>query len=151
MKLDQALARIGVTIVKAEQKPAQAVLLLRIDQKKQALWNETLTEFLLASEERNGNGQKKVAWTADVSKYFYAVPDAGVVRFLWRVILGGNPRAAAEALGRAAMRAVAAGVEVTSQPLVGRKEFVHDPASGKIAGAYSTNKGAAILAQQVSR
>ena len=84
-----------------------------------------------------------------MSKYFYPVIESGVVRFLWRVILGGNPRAAAEAMGRAAQRAVAAGVEVKSQPLVGRKEYVHDPASGKIAGAYSTNQGARVLAGAV--
>lgn len=138
MQLDQALKRIGVTITKADQKPGQIVLLLRVDPKKAALWNDALSEFLLASV----TGQ--VAWTTDVSKYFYPVKDAGVVRYLWRVILGGNPKAAAEALGRAAQRAVAAGVEVTSQPLVGRRETI-----GATGGAYGMNEAQTVLANNL--
>jgi hypothetical protein len=149
MTFDQALKRIGVTLVKTTHKPNQIILMLRVDPKKASLWNDTLTEFLLASDERGQQGKLKVGWSTDVSKYFYPVREAGVVRYLWRVVLGGNPRAAAEALGRASQRAVAAGVEVKSQPLVGRKEYEHNPAEGKIAGAYGTNDGARVLANAV--
>jgi hypothetical protein len=140
MTFDQALKRIGVTIVKTENGQNKVILLLRVNPKQADLWNDTLTEYLLASADR------RVNWTTDVSKYFYPVPDQGVVKYLWRVILSGNPRAAAEAMGRAAQRAIAAGVEVTSQPLVGRREYEFDPARGKIAGAHGVDSAATILA-----
>jgi hypothetical protein len=136
MQLEHALKRIGATIMKVDQKPGQVVVLLRVDPKQSSLWQDALNEFLLAAADQ------RVAWTTDVSKYFYVDKNAGVVRYLWRVILGVDPRSAAEALGRAAQRAVAVGVEVTSQPLVGRKEMI-----GKTGGAYGMNEAQTVLAQ----
>lgn len=138
MQLDHALKRIGVTIMKADQKPNQVVVLLRVDPKSASLWQDAISEFLLAAAD------PRVTWTTDVSKYFYVDKNAGVVRYLWRVILGANPRSAAEALGRAAQRAVAVGVEVTSQPLVGRRETI-----GKTGGAYAINSEGVSQAHSV--
>lgn len=132
MRLDMALKRVGVTIVKSEKRPdGGIVLMLRVDRKMSGLWNDTLTEFLLASA-----GEK--IWRTDVSKFFYPVSDEGVVKFLWRVVLLGDVAAAGAALGRAGVRAVQQGVEVTSMPLVGRKNYPFDPANGKIAGAHDS-------------
>lgn len=139
MQLEHALKRIGVTIKKVDQKPGQIVVLLRVEPKQASLWQDALTEFLLASVDQ------RVTWTTDVSKYFYVDKSAGIVRYLWRVILGQDPKSAAEALGRAAQRAVAVGVEVTSQPLVGRRESI-----GKTGGAYGMNEAQNVLAANLA-
>jgi hypothetical protein len=144
--LEQVLGRIGVTLVKTEPGANRLIAYFRVDPKKQDLWNETVSEFLLASIEPPA---KSAGWSVDVSKWFY--PTNGAVRFLWRIVLIGNPQAAGEALGRAASRAVSSGVEVTSQPLVGRKTFEYDPARGKIGGAHSMDTAAGLLERGLSR
>jgi|GEM_PF-4248729 len=144
MKLDQALLKVGATIVKVEQGETRVVLLMRIDQAKARYWTETVTEFLLAASE------KPQGWSADASKYFFAVPASGVVKFLWRVILLGDVRAAAEALGRASQRVVQGTVEVMSQPLVGRKEYEFDPARGKFKGPQPLDSAGSLIGQSGS-
>lgn len=147
MTLDELLKRIGVSIVKVEKQEelGQVTLYLRVNPKLAVYWTETMTEFLLASLD------KRVTWAADVSKRFYPVEEAQAVLYLWRVILSRDPRAAAEALGRAAQRALAGSVEVTSQPLVGRKNYVVDVANGKTAGAHVPKEAAGILASGMGR
>lgn len=141
MTLNNILARVGVTIAKTERPAAnRVVVLLRVG--KQNYWNETLNEFLLASTD------PRVSWTTDVSKWFYAAD--GGVRFLWRVVLNGDPQGAGEALGRAAMRATQGTVEVTSQPLVGRRNYTLDVANGKMMGAHTPGTAAQALAAAVS-
>lgn len=147
MKLEHVLKRIGVTVVSTEKRQNGSVqLLLRLAKTTQTLnpatlWAVTINEFLLAGAEKQANGQLKVSWRADVSKYFYPKADAGVVVFLWRVILMDDVPGAGEALGQAAIRALAQTVTVKSMPLVGRATYEHDPKRGKIKGAYATGEG----------
>jgi len=145
MKLEAVLNRIGASIVKVEKGDKKITLFLRVDAKRAGLWADTVQEFLLASADQ------RVTWSTDVSKFFYPVKDTGVVRFLWRIILNTDPKSAAEALGRAAQRAVQQGVEVVSQPLVGRKTFEFDPSRGKIAGAHDLTQAQNLIAQGMAR
>lgn len=138
MTLDKLLLRAGIEVAKTETHPGRAVLLLRMA--KQNFWNEVLREFLLASA--------KKPWTVDISKWFY-IQDSDV-RFLWRVVLSGDPRQGAEALGQAAMRAVQTSVEVVSQPLVGRRDYPFDPANGKMMGAHDARTAGAALATAIA-
>ena len=139
MRLDQALKKVGATVAKNEKRPdGGLVIFLRVDPKMSGEWNDCLTEFLLASAREN-------TWRVDVSKYFFADPQAATVKYLWRVILMGDINQASGALARAAIRSIQQQVEVMSQPLVGRKNYVHDPANGKTAGVYPVGSGEQVL------
>lgn len=137
MKLEKALKQIGATIVKVEKSETRVVLFLRIDQSRAGLWTQTVNDFLLSSSRVN-------AWNTDVSKYFFV--DGGVVKFLWRVVLGGDPYLAAAALSAATQEigSVTSG-EVTAQPLVGRKTYPFDPSSGLIKGAQDSKAATQII------
>jgi hypothetical protein len=141
MRLDAALKRVGVTIRSTEKKPdGGVVLLLRVDPSKASLWADTVNEFLLASANEE-------AWRTDVSKRFF--PAQGVVKFFWRVVLSGDVSLAGQALGLAATRAVQQGVEVTSMPLIGRKEYPFDPSRGKLKGAHDAATAQSAVAVAV--
>jgi len=137
--LNKLLQRAGISIAKTETAPGRVIVLLRVA--KDSFWNETMSEFLLASV-----GQP---WSTDVSKWFY-VDQTNNIRFLWRVVLQNDVKAASEALGAAAVRAVQSSVEVVSQPLVGRKDYPFDPASGKMMGAHDAGTASKALAVATS-
>ncbi len=141
MRLDQAMNRIGAEIVKEEKTEEGITLFVRAPQDavNGPRWTETIKEFLIAAEQNKGQ-----SWSADVSKTFFAKD--GAVRFLWRFILGGSVASAAGALGRAAIRALASGVEVKSMPLVGRREYEFDVSRGKMMGGHPMGEAAGILA-----
>lgn len=145
MRLDQALARIGATIVKQDATPdGGIVLLIRApqDEVNAPRWIDAIKEFLVAAEQNAGQ-----SWSADVSKTYFS--KSGTIRYLWRLVLQGTTASAAGALGRAAIRALAEGVEVVSVPLVGRKTYEFDPANGKIKGAHDSRVAASALAAAV--
>jgi len=145
MRLDQALARIGAEIVKQETTPdGGTVLLIRApkDQVNASRWIDTVKEFLVAAEQNNGQ-----SWSSDVSKTYFSKD--GTIRYLWRFVLGGAVPSAAGALGRAALRALSQGVEVTSAPLIGRKEYPFDPANGKLKGAHDSRVAASAMATAI--
>ena len=89
MRLDEALAKIGVVVVKQEARGDQVVLHLRVPPGSAVAWKEAAEAFLLDTGD----------WTSDVSKHLY--PSRGVVKYLWRVVIGGNLAVGAQALGRA--------------------------------------------------
>jgi hypothetical protein len=141
MRLDHALGKAGVSVVKYDKRPdGSMILLLRVSQK--AAWSSVLMEFL---------STKQTSWSADVSKTYYYDEGTGSIRFLWRVILSGKISQAAEALGNACIRALAASVEITSMPLVGRKNYVIDVAKGKLAGAHELSTAASLISQATGR
>lgn len=138
MRLDHALKRVGAEPVKFETRPdGSRVLLLRVSQ---GPWPAVLAEFL---------SLRNSAWSADVSKVYYYDENSGGVRFLWRLIFTGKVGQAAEAFGAACIRAIAGTVEVTSMPLVGRKQYTLDVAAGKLAGAHEQKTATAILSQAI--
>lgn len=140
MRVEQALAKIGVSIADASDDDGTMTLMLRIqgDPTTQRRWRKTLERFLLAEEK--GRAQ----WQADVSKHFFA--KAGAVRFLWRLVFTGNVKTASRVLRDCALESLKDGVEVTSLPLVGRVNYEFDPTKGKFKGAHDIGVGAKALA-----
>lgn len=137
MRLDQALNRCNAEIVTQKQDGAgSATIMLRV--KDASLWADIVKEFLLTQD---ALVDKK--WSADVSRVYFVDPSSRSVRFLWRIVLKGAPKDAAEVLGQAVIRVLSQGVEVTSQPLVGRL----DPAPGSTKGAHSVGVAPGIVAQ----
>lgn len=137
MRLDQALIRCNVEIVTQKQDSADsATLMLRV--KDPAVWAEVIREFLIT---QNTLSDKK--WSTDVSRVYFLDPQSRSVRYLWRLVLKGAPKDAAEVLGQTAIRVLSQGVEVTSQPLVGRV----DPSPGSTKGAHSIGVAPGLVAQ----
>jgi len=135
VKLGAALGRIGASIVKeVKAGDDRSTLLLRVAEDKGDLWVETFTELMLQAA-----GRKDV-WTADVSKYFFT--QNGTVRYFWRIIVGGKTQEAYELLGRIALEvSMRHTKEISSFPLVGRAEYVRDPARGLFKGAHNRSEG----------
>lgn len=132
MKLDQALKRAGVHIVRQQGGGDRATLILRVDSASFGLWARILEEFLLAAK----RPISVEPWKTEVTRVYF-VDDTDTVRYLWRIVLEGELAPAAEALNMAVVRATAQSVEVVSSPLYGRVE--PDPASFK--GAYTLGSG----------
>lgn len=149
MKIDQILKKIDVTLVRVEksQDGRTLTLYLRINRSERTFqrWRAVVEEVLLAADH---NVAEKLGWKIDVSQYYYVSPEK-VVRYLWRVILTGNVRAGAEALGQAILRVLSQGADVTSMPLVGRKQYAFDPAAGKMKGAHDPRDVASIVSQGI--
>lgn len=149
MKVDQILKKIGVTLVRVEKNKNRETLILylRINRSERTFqqWRAVVEEVLLAADE---NVAKKLGWKIDVSQYYYVSPEKAV-RYLWRAILTGNVRAGAEALGQAVLRVVSQGTDVTSMPLVGRKQYAFDPAAGRMKGAHDPRDATAIVSQGI--
>jgi hypothetical protein len=141
MRLDHALNRIGVEIVRQHSPDKKsATLMLRVPTKAVNVWANVLQEFLLAAEEQP---EAALRWTVDVSRVYFLDKESKVLRYLWRVVLGGNVAGAAEILGLAVIRTLSDTVEVTSQPLVGR---VHT-APGSTKGAHDAGVAAGVIAK----
>lgn len=141
MRLDHALNRIGVEIVRQHSTDKKsATLMLRVPQKSAQIWTTVVQEFLLASEEQP---EAALRWTTDVSRVYFLDKESKVLRYLWRVVLGGNVAGAAEILGLAVIRTLSDGIEVTSQPLVGRAR--QEPGSTK--GGHSIGAASNVLAK----
>lgn len=142
MRLDHALTKIGVQIVRHHSPgPQSSTLMLRVPKGALPLWSRIVEDFLTAAE-TIPSGQ--VAWTADVSRVYFLDKETKLVRYLWRVVLSGNCAGGAETLGMLAIRALSSTVELTSQPLVGRVEY-----SGT-KGAHSMAEAARVVAQSFS-
>lgn len=139
MKLNHALNKIGVEIVKQHAPDAtSATLMLRVPQKSMGLWAQAVEEFLLGSLQQPSGA---LAWTTDVSRAYFVDKGTQSVRYLWRIVLNGNVQGAAESLGMAAIRTLSSSIEVTSQPLVGRMSYEGTK------GAHSMGAAQALVAQ----
>lgn len=137
MRLDQALNRCSAEIVTQKQDgPGSATIMLRV--KDASLWADIVKEFLITQD---ALADKR--WSSDVSRVYFLDPDSKSVRYLWRIVLKGAPKDAAEVLGQTVVRVLSQGVEVTSQPLVGRL----DPVPGSTKGAHSVGVGPGLVAQ----
>lgn len=140
MRLDQAFNRCNVEVVTQKvDTTGAATLMLRVNDP--STWADVVKEFLLAQD---ALVEKK--WSADVSRVYFVDQTSHNVRYLWRVILRGAAKDAAEALGQAIIRVLSQGVEVTSQPLVGRLET----APGSTKGAHSVGVAPGIVAAHFS-
>lgn len=136
MKLGAALGRVGATIVKEVKADddSRSTLLLRVAENKGDQWVEAFTELMLQS------AAKKGVWTIDVSKYFFT--QGGTVRYFWRIIINGKLQEAYELFGRIALEvSMRHTKEISSFPLVGRAEYVRDPARGLLKGAHVRSEG----------
>lgn len=150
MKLDQALVKIGVEVVRAEKNGEDLVLLLRVhtdDPRNQPRWISAATGFTRKVWEcRKGN-----TWSGEVSKLL-VTPDGEHVLFYWRVTFTGHVQTAQRVLGEAIIEALREGVEITSMPLIGQKTYEHNPAAGKFKGGYAlSGAGASAGPGLVSR
>jgi hypothetical protein len=145
MRLDVVLGKIGAEIVKVEKHQGRVTIFLRTGRKRAdaARWKQVVEEMLLAASE-----QRKVTWGVDISKAFFA--DRGAVKYLWRVVLTGDVKQAAENFGNATMRSLSQGAEVTSMPLIGQVQYEWDPANGKMKGGHSQGKARTAITQGIS-
>jgi hypothetical protein len=139
MRLDQALNRCNVEIVTQKSEAGAATLMLRV--RDAGVWSDVVAEFLAAQAALADKG-----WTADVSRVYFIDTQSGNVRYLWRIVFRGAMKDGAEALGQAIIRVLSQGVEVTSQPLVGRAEM----APGSTKGAHSIGVAPGIVAAHFS-
>lgn len=134
MDVEKILAKCGVEVVKQVQTPdgCGKVFYFRIAEDAGVFWKRCLEEFLI--------GRKATDCAADVSKQYFVTEGTDIVRFLWRIkLVAKSPEGIADGVadfGAAAVRARAAGTEVTSIALVGRETPVFDPANGKIKGIH---------------
>ncbi len=146
MDLVAILKKIDVTVVRHENPAGQNTLrlFLRINRDKIrfAQWRGVIEEYLLDAKTK---AAKTNGWNVDISQAYY-VTDEEVVRYLWRVVISGNIRAGAEALGQAVLRVVSQSADVTEFPLVGRKKYAFDPANGKMKGAHDLKSAQSIVA-----
>jgi hypothetical protein len=147
MRLDQALSKIGVRVLKADSSSKRLVLHLRVLTEKpraSARWNQAASGLVLAAEKNKAVG----AWGAEVSKVLFAQGTA--VRFVWRVVFTGKIQAAQRVLAEAALAALREGVEVTSMPLVGNKRPVIDPSRGKFKGGHDVGTAEQVVAHAMT-
>lgn len=136
MSFEKALASIGATCVKSEELGKQRVLHLRIAADATDTWAAMIGRYLPEIAE-------KPNCIVDLSKHFFS--DNGTVRFLWRLVLAGDIKACVEVFIEQARGLVQPRVELDSQPLVGRVTYEHNPAAGKIKGAYKGGSGEALV------
>ncbi len=140
MEIVAALKRVGAEVVKTHRAEGLMTLYLRVDPDQGAKWVAMVSAFLLATT---------TAFKPDVSKYFYA--SAGEVRYLWRIHVTGDVAAAEALIVTAALEsAMAAGTELTSFPLVGRRNYPLDPARGKLKGAHDIEQAPGLVGVAVS-
>lgn len=140
MRLDQALTRISAEVVTQRQDAGGATLMIRMRGDLGA-WADAIREVLLVQENL---ADKR--WSVDISRAYFLDKSSQTVRFLWRIILRGDVKEAAESFGMSIIRCLSEGVEVTSQPLVGRVS--QKPGSTK--GAHSLSVGPAVVASHFS-
>jgi len=135
MRLDQALAKIGVQVIEANPQAGQLTIHLRVLRDHQGLnasrWNKAASKLVTLAE---SSGRKSGSWDGEVAKVLSA--NAGVVTYTWRVVLTGNVKTAQRIFGEAALEALRTGVEVTSAPLIGQVQYEYDPAKGKLKGGH---------------
>lgn len=128
MELKAALRRVGATVAQDKVEAESATIYLRVNPDQGEAWVDAVSRFLFAVEPKQ--------YTADVSKYFFVAK--GEVKYLWRIVLRGKVEVAIQALANSAMEsAMARAPEITSMPLVGRVEYQHNPAAGKLKGVHS--------------
>ncbi len=140
MRLDAALDKIGVKIIK-QHSPSKAsvTLMLRVPASAQKQWAEAVQEFLLSAEKQPKGA---APWALDVSRVYFLDKGSQVVRYLWRVVITGNAPLGVETLGMSLIRTASQGIEVTSMPLIGRIE----PQAGSTKGAHSTGVAGKVIA-----
>ena len=142
MRLDHALTKVGIQIVRQHSPDKRsATLMLRVPQSSMGIWAQVVEEYLLAAETSQ---TADLRWTTDVSRVYFVDKESRSVRYLWRVTLSGNCAGAAEVLGMAIIRCLSGTVEVTSQPLVGRVAY---PGT---KGGHSQGAAQTMIAQAFS-
>lgn len=145
-----AFARNQFEIIRVEPTVRRHVYTVRVPAEPMALarWRRVVGDFLLGTDEatkkkgKSKNAQK-YTWTVDISKWFFVA--GGAVKFAWRIMIMADDQDGVSRgenmLAQCATNALREGIEVTSMPLVGRKEF-----KGKnVGGVYSMKEGAQQL------
>jgi hypothetical protein len=141
MQLDAMLKKAGVTLVKVSENAGATTLLLRIPKDGHHWWARAVEQFLLLTADQPA--ALAVKWNSDVSRMYFVDKEAKVVRYLWRIVLSGNRAAAADALATSLVQSRSEMVEVTSAPLVGRRDY-----SGKeTMGAHSLGSQGSLIAR----
>lgn len=130
MNFTNILAKSHFTVLKTVTVDAgdAVTYYVRVEPEGQALWAPTIEEFLVRDDAPED-------FSYDISKSLFV--SNGAVRFLWRLRFFGNVQAAASDFAFAAVRARSKGTELASIPLIGRENYVYDPAAGKLKGAYA--------------
>lgn len=143
MRLDQALAKIGVEVVDTNKSNDALTLLLRVRQDirlSSERWNRAAAALVKSSAKGKQSGQ----WDADVSKVL--LERNGSVVYLWRVVLSGSVKKGQQRFGDCVLEALRHGVEVKTMPLVGQVKYPYDPASGKLKGGHDLNSATGVVA-----
>lgn len=148
MRLDEALQKIGVEVVKVSSDSNRLTLILRVHRDRDGLnmrrWNYAATKLVKTSNK----AAKARLWSADVSKVL--MESGGAVVYFWRVILTGNVKTGQRVFGEAVLEGLRQGVEIKSMPLVGQVQYERDPAKGKLKGGHSLGTGEGIAAAHFS-
>lgn len=143
MRLDQALQKIGVEVVKADTEAGKLTILMRVHRSRDGLhqkrWAYAASKLVKVANKSSAAGQ----WGADVSKVL--VESHGAVVYFWRVIFFGNLKTGQRVFGEAVLEALRQGVEIKSMPLVGQVRYEHDPATGKLKGGHNLGTGESIV------
>ena len=147
-----AFSRNKFEIIRVEETTRRHVYTIRIPSEPMAMarWRKIVNDFLLGTGEavrKKAKSKKalKYTWQVDISKWFFEV--GGVVKFSWRIMIMAQDNDGVSRgenmLAQCATNALREGIEVTSMPLVGRREF-----KGKTTGGvYTMGESAKKLAQ----
>jgi len=140
MRLDQALNKIGITVIKASKESDGLTLHLRLSLEEQVStrWRTLMQEFLPIAEDAE-------QWSADVSKHLRTI--GGQIKYNWRITLRGNVRVAQRILTEQVLNSLKAGVDITSFPLVGQKRYEVDAAKGKLMGGHDPRIANSLVSQ----
>lgn len=153
-EVEAAFGRNQFEIIRIEKSKLRHVYSIRVpsDPMVLARWRRILNDFLLGTGEAvrkksNAKSVRKYTWQIDISKWFFE--HGGAVKFCWRImIMAADPNGVSRGenmLAQCATNALREGIEVTSMPLIGRKEF-----RGKnIGGVYTMGEGARKLTQTI--
>ncbi len=148
MKLDQALKKIGVQVIRvirvirADSEENQLVLHMRVDRDPEAVrrWKLVASKLVLAAEKGAASG----SWSAEIAKVLFA--QGSTVKFIWRATLSGNVKTAQRIFGDSALQALRSGGELNSFPLIGNENPPFDPARGKLKGGHPLGAGGDSMA-----
>lgn len=144
MKLSELMAQIKGEIVNVAQEPQLLVLTVRfkpLSDYDLDRWMKAIQQLCMSSLEHDD-------WAVDISRVY--LPWKGQIVYFWRWMLAGDTQ---KALRTLQATIVGLNVEATKAiprefdewPLRGRINYVADPATGKIKGAWGMNEAARLL------
>lgn len=149
MKLSDLFQKISADVLDVHQPEGLLVITTRFSPKDELAvdrWRTVIQHVLVRSAANTD-------WAADVSRVY--VPKGGQVVYYWRWMFSGDTKAALKTLADVVLNLGkqvldANGGNLESWPLRGRIDYVPDPTTGQIKGAYSMQRGAAVISTMIT-